>query len=155
MVNTLYEYRDGNFLVSTEPGRLQLDAIQDFLSQAYWAQGRPRATIERSINNSLCFGMYAGEDQVGFARVVTDFATYAWLCDVFIRKDYRGRGLGKILLSSIIAHPELQHLRRWALATSDAHSLYHQFGFERVAEPEKLMELFNPQPHTADIDKFG
>jgi len=155
MVDTLYEYKDGDFLVSTDVKRLQVDAIQDFLSQAYWAQGRPRGTIVRSISNSLCFGLYTGEDQVGFARVVTDYATYAWLCDVFIRKDYRGRGLGKMLLGSIMAHPELQHLRRWSLATSDAHGLYRQFGFSGLAEPEKLMELFNRQPYATEIEELG
>jgi GNAT superfamily N-acetyltransferase len=138
----MYEQRSGDFLISTDPDRLQLDVIDDLLSRAYWAQGRSRQVIIRSIENSLCFGVYAGEAQVGFARVVTDFATYAWLCDVIIREDLRGRGLGKALLGCILSHPELQGLRRWALATRDAHELYKKFGFSGLKNPEGLMEAF-------------
>ena len=141
-----YELRKDEFTISTERARLQLDAIVAFLSRAYWAQGRKRAAIERSIEHSLCFGLYAGERQIGFARVVTDCATFAYLCDVFIDESYRGQGLGKWLMSVVMDHPDLQGLRRWILATRDAHGLYRQFGWTELKDPGRWMEIHNPPP---------
>ena len=144
MIGTVFESRKGQFLVSTDPSRLQVETIIQFLSRAYWALGRSPEVIRRSIENSLCFGVYEREMQVGFARVVTDYATFAWLSDVFILENYRRRGLGKWLMACVMAHPDLQNLRRWALATQDAHDLYRQFGFTEIMQPENLMEIFNP-----------
>ena len=139
----LFEAKREQFTISTDPARLDLDAICDFLSRAYWAKGRPRERIERSLANSLAFGMYEDNKQIGLARVVTDFATFAWLCDVFIDEAYRGRDLGKWLMESILSHPELQGLRRWLLATRDAQGLYKQFGWTPLERPERWMQRFN------------
>jgi GNAT superfamily N-acetyltransferase len=141
-----YELHQGEFTISTEKARLQLDLIAAFLSRAYWARGRTRAAIERSIEHSLCFGLYAAEHQIGFARVVTDCATFAYLCDVFIDEAYRGQRLGKWLMSAVMAHPDLQGLRRWILATRDAHGLYRQFGWTELKDPGRWMEIYNPPP---------
>ena len=138
-----YESHRENFLISTDPALMDVDAVCDFLSRAYWAQGRPRDRIELSLKHSLVFGIYADSRQVGLARVVTDYATFAWLCDVFIHEDYRGRGLGKWLMDSILSHPQLQGLRRFILATRDAHGLYSQFGFTPMKNPERWMERFS------------
>ena len=153
MGTNIYETRKNNYLISTDPVKLQPDMIYAFLARAYWSQGRPTTVIDRSIKNSLCFGLYDGDQQIGFSRVVTDYATYAWLCDVFIHEDHRGRGLGKWLLACILAHPDLQYLKRWALATSDAHGLYRQFGFTELMNPEKHMELLNL--HVYDQDRLS
>jgi GNAT superfamily N-acetyltransferase len=137
-MQTSVEWRTpSGYAVSTDPGRLDLDVIHAFLETAYWSPGIPRATLERAIANSLPFGLYEpSERQIGFARVVTDYAQYAYLGDVFITPEHRGKGLGKFLISSILAHPQLQSLRRWALATADAHGLYGQFGFRAPEHPE-------------------
>ena len=125
------------YVVSTDPARLDLDRIHAFLSGAYWSPGIPRELVERAIANSMPFGVYAPSgEQVGFARVVTDRATYAYLADVFIETAARGRGLGKFLVACVVAHPELQGLRRWALATADAHGLYARHGFAPPANPD-------------------
>ena len=135
-----------NIEISTDPARLDLDAIFDFLSkQAYWSIGRPREIIEKSLKHSLCFGMYHNNEQIGLARVVTDYATYAYLCDVFIRPDYRGNNLGKRLIEAVVEHPELSPLRRFMLITGDAHGLYEQYGFKVIEEPEKHMEKLRPK----------
>ena len=141
-----YEVHQSEFTISTEKARLQLETIVAFLSRAYWAQGRTRAVIERSIEHSHCFGLYAGERQIGFARVVTDCATFAYLCDVFIDESYRGQGLGKWLMSVVMDHPDLQGLRRWILATRDAHGLYRQFGWAELKDPGRWMEVYKPPP---------
>jgi GNAT superfamily N-acetyltransferase len=135
-----------NFTVSTDKSKLNIELIHEFLSKSYWAAGRTREAIERSIKNSLCFGIYNGNDQVGFARVLTDFTVFAYLADVFILEAYRGAGLGKKLIGTILSYPELKTIKRWMLATSDAHGLYSQFGFKGLSQPEKYMELFNPNP---------
>lgn len=138
------EYKHDSFIISDDPSKLDLDAICDFLSRAYWAEKRPREVIEKSIRFSLNFGVYDGNRQVGFARVITDYATFAYLCDVFIHEEYRGHALGKWLMESILAYPNLQGLRRWSLATRDAHGLYKQFGFAELSNPASWMEKFDP-----------
>lgn len=137
------EYKRDNFTISDDPSHLDIDSICDFLSRAYWAEKRSRAVIERSIKHSLNFGVYDGKRQIGFARVVTDFAIFAYLCDVFVHEDYRGQALGKWMMESILAHPELQGLRRWCLLTRDAHGLYNQFGFTELSDPLRWMEKFD------------
>jgi len=138
--------RRGEFVISTERGRLDLDVIHGFLTNCYWAQGIPREIVARSIERSLCFGVYdGGGAQVGFARVVSDFATVAYLGDVFILDSHRGRGLSKWLMECITLHPALHKLRRWILLTRDAHGLYAQFGFTPVKSPERYMELHRPE----------
>ena len=139
-----FEQRKDNFLISTDPAKIDLDAVHAYLVRSYWAEGIPREVVERSIKGSLCFGVYDGTKQIGFARVITDRATYAYIGDVYILEEYRGKGLSKWLMSCIKAHPDLQGLRRWALATRDAHGLYKQFGFTEVKAPERWMEITNP-----------
>ena len=140
-----------DYTISDDPTRLDLDAVHRYLSvDSYWAQGLPRAVFERSVAGSLPFGVYDREGkQVGFARVVTDRATFAWLADVFVLPAHRGRGLSKRLMETILAHPELQGLRRFLLATWDAHGLYRQFGFEAPARPDRLMERHRPDLYTS------
>jgi GNAT superfamily N-acetyltransferase len=131
-----------DYEISADPARLDVDAIHRFLStEAYWSPGVARETVERSIENSFCFGVYRGEEQVGFARVVTDRATFAWLADVYILDAHRGHGLGKRLIAAILAQPELQGLRRWLLATADAHGLYRRFGFAEVENAGRFLAL--------------
>ena len=140
------EWQRGEFSISTDRDRLDIVGIHDFLSKsAYWARGRDLETVKRSVENSLSFGLYKGVQQIGFARVVTDYATFAWLADVFVLEDYRGQGLGKWLVQVIISHPELQRFRRWVLATKDAHEIYRQFGFIELKRPERWMERPDPQ----------
>jgi GNAT superfamily N-acetyltransferase len=160
------EARRGEFLISTDPARLDLDVIYGFLTNCYWAKGIPRDVVARSIEHSMCFGIYDGSReespglaketrhgapgrdgaaaQVGFARVISDFATIAYVGDVFVLDTHRGRGLGKWLMESITRHPALQNLRRWILTTRDAHGLYSQVGFTPVKSPERFMELHRP-----------
>jgi GNAT superfamily N-acetyltransferase len=137
----MVQQRRGRYEISTERARLDLDLIHDFLSRSsYWAQGRPLSVVERSIENSLCFGVYDGARLVGFARVVTDRATFAWLADVFVVETHRGLGLGKWLIECIVAHPDLADLKIFLLATDDAHELYRRYGsFENVPGSEHLM----------------
>lgn len=130
--------------ISTDKARLDIDRIHRFLNQeSYWAKNIPRPVVERSVEHSLCFGAFAGGEQVGFARVVTDRATYAYVCDVFVVAEHRGRGVGKLLMKAMREHPDLQGLRRWQLATRDAHDLYRQFGFVEVEHPERQMQILN------------
>lgn len=138
-----------DYEVSDDKHRLDVAAIHAYLTQSYWSPGIPRAVVERAIEGSLCFGVYRQSLQVGFARVVTDKATFAYLADVFVLEPHRGRGLSKRLMQSIAAHPELQGLRRFMLATRDAHSLYKQFGFTEVATPSRLMERLRPGTYSA------
>jgi len=139
------EHRKGDFVLSTDRERLDLDVIHGFLTDCYWAKGIPRETVARSIENSLCFGVYAQGKQVAFARVISDFATYAYIGDVFVLESFRGRGLGKWMMECITKHPHLQGLRRWSLLTDDAHGLYAQFGFTKPKWPEIYMELHDPE----------
>ena len=135
--------RDG-FTVSDDPARLDRDVIERFLTGSYWAKNIPRATLDKSLRNSLCFALLEGERQIGFARVVSDRATIAYLADVFVLPEFRGRGLAKWLLTCVLAHPELQGLRRWVLATRDAHDLYRKLGFTPLKRPEIFMERHDP-----------
>jgi GNAT superfamily N-acetyltransferase len=135
------QWRKGEFHVSTVFDRLDLNVIHGFLRESYWASGIPRATLEKSMRNSVCFGLFHAGTQIGFARVISDRATFAYLADVFVLPEYRGRGLAKWLMECIMEHPELQGLRRWLLVTRDAHGLYKKSGFEPLAHPERLMEI--------------
>jgi GNAT superfamily N-acetyltransferase len=133
------------YQIRTDRALLDVALIHDYLSRdSYWAKQVPRAVVERAIANSLCFGLYEAERQIGFARVVTDAATFGYLADVFIVASHRGRGLGRRLMQAVMAHPDLQGLRRFMLATRDAHGLYAQFGFAAPARPEVLMERHDP-----------
>lgn len=123
---------------------MNVDAIQAYLSRSYWAKNVPHDIVRKSIENSLCFGVFYNNSQVGFARVITDSATFAYLSDVYILEEHRGQGLSKKLMTNIIEHPQLQGLRRMALATSDAHTLYEKFGFKALANPQTFMELWTP-----------
>ena len=139
------EHHRGEFTVSTDPSRLDLDAIHTFLTNCYWATGEPREVVARSIEHALCFGVYDGSGAlVGFARVISDFATIAYVGDVFVLESRRGRGLGKWLMECITGHPALQNLRRWILTTRDSHGLYSQVGFTPVKFPERYMEKHDP-----------
>ena len=133
-----------SYEITCDRTRLDIGAIHDFLSQAYWSAGIPRAVVERAIENSLCFGVFHDEQQVGFARVITDKATFAYLADVYIVSEHRGKGLSRRLDQEIIEHPDLQGLRRILLATRDAHGLYAKFGFKPLAAPDRIMEIHNP-----------
>ena len=143
--DAVFECRRDGFAVSTDRTRLDVDLIHRFLTTCYWAKGIPRETVARSLEHSLCFGVYDGSGaQVGFARVVSDFATVAYLGDVFVLETHRGRGLSKFMMESIMRHPALQGLRRWILLTRDAHGLYQQFGFTPLKSADRYMELHRP-----------
>lgn len=136
---------DETYQIDDNPDRLDIEMIHDYLSRrSYWAQDRPIETVIRSVHNSMCFGVYRGDVQVGFARVVTDRATFAWLCDVFVVENERGQALGKALVKAVVGHPDLQGLRRMMLATRDAHSLYQKYGgFDLLIDPTRWMERLN------------
>ncbi len=130
--------------VSTGKSRLDIDLIHKFLSnESYWAKNIPRDVLERSIDNSICFGAYEGREQAGFARVITDYAVFAYVADVFVLPAHRGRGVSKLIMQAIREHPDLQRLRRWHLVTRDAHALYRQFGFRDLENPARHMEIFD------------
>ncbi|HLP31347.1 MAG TPA: GNAT family N-acetyltransferase [Geothrix sp.] len=137
------------YSISTETHRMDVGAVHAFLSRSYWSPGIPREKVQRAIDHSLCFGIFHGADQVGFARVITDRTTFAYLADVYVLEDHRGKGLSKWLMDVIQAHPDLQGLRRFMLATRDAHGLYRQFGFREAAHPSRLMEIVNPDAYRA------
>ncbi|HEY0050456.1 MAG TPA: GNAT family N-acetyltransferase [Pyrinomonadaceae bacterium] len=145
---SFHEWQNGEFIISTESARLQPEAIHKFLTEeSYWARERTREQTATAIKNSLPFGVYKGENQIGFARVVTDYATFAYLGDVYILEQYRGRGLSKWLMETIVNHPDLQNFRRWILATRDAHALYEKFGFAALKAPERWMERAAPNAY--------
>ena len=133
--------------VTTDPRRFDVAAIHRFLAGSYWSPNIPRALVERAIENSLCFALLIGTQQVGFARVVTDRATFAYLADVFVLPEHRGRGYARRLMDAVAAHPELQGLRRFVLVTRDAHGLYAKYGFQPLAAPERFMERTRPNPY--------
>jgi GNAT superfamily N-acetyltransferase len=139
------QWQRGDYTISTDNTRLDIQTIHDFIANhSYWGQGRAVEVVQRALDHSLNFGLYHGEQQVGFARVVTDYATFAWVADVFVLLEHRGRGLSKWLMEIILAHPQLQGFRRWVLATKDAHSLYERFGFIPLHRPERWMERPDP-----------
>lgn len=138
------EFTKDHYLLSTDKSKLQIDTICNFLSRTHWAYNRKHETIIKSIENSLCYGIYYKNRQIAFARVVTDYATYAYLCDVFVDEEYRGRGLSKWMMSCIMEHPDLSALRRFILSTKDAHGLYEKFGFTSLSteEQRRFMSIF-------------
>lgn len=149
------EHRRDGYLISTDPALLDAEAIHAFLSRAYWCEGIPLDTVRRALEGSLCFGLYEAASQaggrhagpkaqVGLARVITDCATFAYLCDVYVLEEHRGRGLGKWLIERVLESPRLQGLRRWVLVTRDAHGLYREAGFTGLAAPERYMEIVRP-----------
>lgn len=150
----LYPQIRGNFEVDTAPERLDVDAAHAYLSRSYWAEGIPRETVARALAGSLCFGLYDGGEggnrgggsgrQIGLARVITDRATFGYLCDVYVLEEYRGRGLGHWLMECVLAHPDLQGLRRFMLITRDAQELYRPFGFAEITYPERHMAIVRP-----------
>jgi len=142
------EWNRDEFTISTDRNRLQIEAIHRFLSEeSYWASNRTQAQTETAIKNSLPFGVYKGENQIGFARVVTDYATFAYLGDVYILEEFRGQGLSKWLMETIVGHPDLQGFRRWVLATKDAHTLYEKYGFTPLKHPARWMEKAAPDAY--------
>jgi GNAT superfamily N-acetyltransferase len=148
----MFEIQQDNILISTDKSKLQIEIIHDYLSnQSYWAKGIPKQTIQKSIDNSIAFGVYLHDDntlnQVGFCRIISDLATYAYLADVFVLEEFRGKGLSKLLMETILKHPDLQGLRRWVLATLDAHGLYTQFGFTPLDKPENFMQIKVENPY--------
>jgi GNAT superfamily N-acetyltransferase len=147
--DVVQEYARGEFVISTDRERVSLDVVHGYLTNSYWAKGIRREIVAQSIEHSLCFAIYDGSAQVGFARVITDFATVAYLGDVFVLESHRGRGLSKWMMECIVQHPALQNLRRWILLTRDAHELYSKFGFAPVKSPERYMERHNPDVYQA------
>jgi len=138
------EWKKDEYLISTDQSKIDIGVVHNYLSQSYWAEGIPTETVKRSMEHSLCFGIYKQEKQIGFARVISDFATFAYLADVFVLGEERGKGLSKWLMEIIMDHPQLQGLRRFTLATRDAHGLYEKFGFKIFASPGRWMERHNP-----------
>ena len=146
-----YEIRCGDYLISTDPDKLDLDAIHACLSrESYWAEGISRERLHTAIEHSLPFGLYHNGAQIGFARAISDFSTFAYLADVYIDEDHRGRGLSRLLLESVLAHPRLLKLRRWMLGTRDTHDLYAQLGFIPLEEPGRWMELPNATTYSRE-----
>lgn len=149
--STVYHaYVRGDYTISTDPARLDAKAVYDYLSRSYWASARPFERVELSLHHSLAFGLYygteAGAPQVGLTRVITDYATFAYLCDVYVLEEHRANGLGKWLIETVINDPALRHIVRFMLATRDAHGLYAQFGFAPTSNPEIWMERLRAQP---------
>ncbi|MGH7459546.1 MAG: GNAT family N-acetyltransferase [Longimicrobiales bacterium] len=142
----IVSFTRGEYAVSTDPARLDIDAIHDFLHNVYWAQGRSRETVERSLRNSLGFGLYHSTRQIGLARIISDYTTYAYLCDVYVLDQYRGQGLGTWLIDCVMKHPDLQGLTRFSLVTRSAQALYRKFGFAEVTDPHRYMNLRRPDP---------
>jgi len=144
----IFEKIFGEYLFSTDKSKLEIGTIHHFLSkESYWSQNIPLATVRKSLENSLCYGVYHQNRQIGFARIITDFATFAYAADVFIIDEFRGKDLSKILMETIISHPDLQGLRRWMLGTRDAHGLYAKCGFTPLAKPIRFMEKHNPEAY--------
>lgn len=150
MEKQITEHRRGKFVISTDEERFDLEMVHGFLTESYWAEGISREVVARSIQNSLCFGVFCDGKQIGFARVISDYATFAYVGDVFVLESYRGQSLGKWLMECIVSHPWLRGLRRWTLLTRDAHGLYAQFGFTPLRRPERYMELHDPEVYRRD-----
>ena len=143
------EWKRDGFTVSTEKKKLDRTAIHEFLRSSYWARGISRELVDRSIDNSLCFGLYEGDRLIGFARVISDYATFGYLSDVFVVESHRGRGLATWFMETVMAHPDLRGIRRWMLATADAHRLYRKIGFTELSRPERIMEKLLSNPYGA------
>jgi len=141
MTSRPVEVARGEYSISTDPARLDGDAIHAFLTTAYWSEGIGRDLVAHALDGSLCFGLYLGTAQIGLARVVTDRATFAYLCDVYVLPSHRGRGLGEWLIETVMSHPDLQGLRRFSLVTKDAQELYRKFGFAEIAADGRHMEI--------------
>lgn len=139
-----HEVEKNGIIASDDKARIDLDTVHDFLRTSYWAEGIPRETVERSIRNSLVMGLYDGDRMIGFSRVVTDYTTFAYIGDVFVLEAWRGRGLAVWLTQCLVGHPELQGMRRWLLATRDAHGVYAKVGFTSLAAPQSMMTIHNP-----------
>ena len=137
--------------ITTDRARMDIDAIRAFLKRSYWSEGISREIVARAVANSLCFGAFDGGAQIGFVRVVTDCATFAYVADVYVLEDYRGCGISKAMMAAVRAHPDLQGLRRWHLATRDAHGLYRQFGFTALENPDRHMEIVDPEVYLRAI----
>ena len=148
-----WKHSGGEVEISTDPSRIDIPLVYRFLTSSYWAKGIPETTVRRSIEGSLCFGVYRGSRQVGFARVISDYATFAYLADVFMLEEFRGRGLAVWLMQCIVDHPALQGLRRWSLVTRDAHELYRKFGFRELSAPGRWMERHNPEIYSDRASK--
>jgi GNAT superfamily N-acetyltransferase len=146
-VNGGVEWHRGQYTVSTDPGRLDIGATAEFLATTYWAPEISETVVRRSVANSIVFGLYHDDRQIGFAKVVSDRATFAWVGDVFVLDDYRGRGLGLWLMRCVLAHPDLQELRRWMLASTSARGLYEKLGFKALRAPERFMEIADSDVH--------
>lgn len=140
-----FEELKKEYSISTDPSKLNINVIHNYISnESYWGKGRSLEVVKKSIENSLPFGIYYKDEMIGFARVVTDYATFGWIADVFILEEHRGKGLSKWLMETILSHPKLQGFRRWVLATKDAHDLYRKFGFRELNKPERWMERPDP-----------
>ena len=139
---TAWQQSRGEYTITTDLALLDMDAVYGYLSRAYWCEEIPREMVERALRNSLCFSLFEGDEQIGFARVVTDYTTFAYLCDVFVLASHQGKGLGTWIMQCVMQHPELQGLRRWHLTTRDAHALYRKVGFVPLSKPERHMEVF-------------
>lgn len=140
------EFTKGPYTISTDKGKLDVETVHRFLSSTYWAKGIPMDVVRKLIQHSLCYGVYYGGEQVGFGRVITDYSTFAYISDVYVVEEHRGKGLAKWMLESMLQHPGLQGLRRWMLVTRDAQALYRQVGFKE-AEPGRVMEIKNPDAY--------
>ncbi|HSC46772.1 MAG TPA: GNAT family N-acetyltransferase [Gammaproteobacteria bacterium] len=143
-MHKLIETRQDEYLISTDPKKLQPERVHAFLTTAYWSTGIPLAVVKKALSNSLCFGLYHKGEQVGLSRVVTDYSTFAYLCDVYVLEAHRRKGLGQWLVECVMTHPELQDLRRFLLATRDAHGIYANFGFTGLKSVERMMERHDP-----------
>jgi GNAT superfamily N-acetyltransferase len=144
-MDTSFTRAHGAYLLSDDPARLDLEAMHSYLKRAYWSEDIPLDVVERAVRGSLCVGAYdAGGAQVGLVRCISDYATFCYLCDVYVLEEHRGRGLSKAMMAMVVAHPKLQGLRRWTLVTLDAHGLYEQVGFRAIANPERFMERIVP-----------
>ena len=149
------DIRNGSYSLTAERGRIDVAAVHAFLTRCFWARGISKELVARSIEHSLCFGVFHLDKQVAFARAVTDYSTYAYLCDVYVLEAHRGNGVGKWMMEFVMSHPELQGLRRFQLVTRDAHGLYTRFGFKAPDHPERQMEIFRPGLYSGETGPEG
>jgi N-acetylglutamate synthase-like GNAT family acetyltransferase len=145
--DVMLEKQLGEYLISTDKSKLDLDVIHAYLVDCYWAKGIPKEVLKNSIEHSLCFGVYKNKEQAGFCRAITDYCTFMYLADVFILESHRGQKLGVALIDAVVNHPDLQGIRTWTLLTKDAHGLYQKFGFENHVDPTRFMIRKVPYPY--------